>query len=81
MEKGKRLAIILFLSDVCNEGGAAMSKDWTEEELQTTSKAIKAVGHTFFVVDHLNQGVRLMQLSGSDRKMALKTFASSETQP
>ena len=39
------LAINLIQSNICNEGGVAMSKDWTEEELQNVSKTMKEVRH------------------------------------
>ena len=43
--KNEYLAIILFQSNICSEGGAAMSRDWTQEELQNASKAMKVAGH------------------------------------
>lgn len=41
----RRIAIFLFRSNICSEGGAALSRDWTQEELKNASKAMKAAGH------------------------------------
>ena len=70
------LAISLFQSNICNEGGDAMSKDWTEEEFQAASKTMNTAGHLSYeeFCEHLNKAIFTAYCKDADKNL-LKSVA------